>query len=93
MECLLKFAQETAFRDTKVWSREAPNSSRVFCIANFQALFRSVVLLYESPGVNQVDGLPPVPNTGAVAASCRSKWSATIDVFRKKVVRNKLLYE
>ena len=24
-------------------------------------------LLYESPGVNQVDGLPPVPNTGAVS--------------------------
>ena len=34
------------------------------------------------PGVNQVDGLPPVPNnTGADTASYRKNWSATIGNF------------
>ncbi len=57
-------------------------------------------LLYESPGGNQVDGLPPAfhragvisswkSDTGAVAASSKNLGSATIGKKRKKMLRVK----
>ena len=33
--------------------------------------FTILALLYESPGGNQIDGLPPARHTGAVAASSK----------------------
>ena len=62
--------------------------SLVFSVAVRFLRFSCFVLLYESPRRKLVDGLPPVPNTGAVVASCRKKGSATIGIFHTENIKN-----
>ena len=58
--------------------RHSPSQQPVSQPAN-GAVFLSVALLYESPGGNQVDGLPPVPTCGTFALRCeRSRGSTSL---------------
>ena len=58
---------------------------RVFVfLVGLVCVCRRGALLYESPGGNQVDGLPPAFNTGTMVASWHPRRRATIGTFDRK---------